>query len=186
MSEVLIAPEHLADILRPITAEDIPYFKNNKEWFDSLTWKGQLVLNGSDTFIIMHSGVCDIDGAIYTENDEPLVILVNSSPNKNPIVLFDERIHGINAYINKNLISYSKPDLKTYSYLLTDSEFKIFMYAHSSTDFIDEYTQNEQGFISINDIDYTLDYLRRNAYDFIGIIVMCDGMYVRILEYEMQ
>jgi len=174
-------PEYLQEVLHPITANVSPYFIKNENWFNSLTWKGQVKVNSEELFSISYSGKLDTDGFIYTDTDEPLIIKATLPLTNRSIILFDERIHGFNAFINKSSQN-NIPLLKNYT---EKYSYKVYIYGSTSTDFEDEFTVIENHLIQIDDTTYTLDYLQLNAFDFLGIIAVHDDREIKLCEIEL-
>lgn len=181
-------PQYLSGKLKDIQIKQISSFLKHPDWFDSLGWKGQLVLEELGVFSIYHSGICDSsDGAIYTQDNEPLVLIGKYLGGEKQCVIFDQRIHGFNCFVQDVEHLQQEPvDLKQYNYKNYKNEYQVYIYGNSSVDFQDEFDQNSQGLIKIKDSYWELDYLKSNAFDFIGVLLINEFQEeIKILEMEL-
>ncbi|MHC5354189.1 hypothetical protein ACYSNX_08420 [Myroides sp. LJL115] len=180
-----VSPKYLDGKLKHIQIDKVDYFTSNKQWFESLGYKGKLVVGKIDKFKILHSGVFDLkDGGIFTQEDEPLLIVGVYGKDQKQCVIFDQRIHGFTSF--EQDIEYSKlPNLKEYNYNNYHSEYEVFIYGNSSVDFECEFSKNEEGLIQIKDSFFELEYLKANAFDFIGILLVNKKQEIQLLELEL-
>lgn len=68
-------------------------------WFEKLTWKGQLKSGVEEFFRIIYCGEKCEDGFLKNKEDYPLVVFAENIKTTDKILLFDERVHGYEALL---------------------------------------------------------------------------------------
>jgi hypothetical protein len=173
------------DYLQNITNEN--YSKINipdKEWFDKCHWKGKLCYNGIEKFKIYFSGKT-IENSLVNNGDEAFIIKVLPVETNEKITIFDERYHGYNALLVENLMN--KKHSQEIQFVDKDGKdiFEIILTANYNVDFEDEYP-NKDTLELINGKIETVKNIRRNAFDFFGVIIKNElGNIYNILEMEL-
>jgi hypothetical protein len=173
------------DYLRNITNEnyskiDIP----NKVWFDKCHWKGKLCYNGIEKFKIFFTGKI-IENSIVNNDDEAFIIKILPVEMYEKITIFDERYNGYNALLIENLLN--KKYSQEIQFIDKDGNdiFEIILVANYNIDFEDEYP-NKETLELINGKVETMENIKRNAFDFFGIIIKNEmGNIYSILEMEL-
>jgi hypothetical protein len=174
-------PDYLQDITNENYSKiDVP----NKTWFDECHWKGKLCYNGIEKFKIYFTGKI-IENSLVNNNDEAFVIKILPVGMNEKITIFDERHNGYNALLIESLIN------KKYSQVIqfVDKDgkdiFEIILTANYNVDFEDEYPNKETLELMNGKIE-TVENIKRNAFDFFGIITKNDlGNVYNILELEL-
>jgi hypothetical protein len=162
-------PDHLKLYVKPVN--EILNFEHN-DWFNELTWKGQLTHDNETYFKISFYGLkCD-DGFLINRDNSPLIIYAEDVISNKKILLFDEREHGYNSLlIEEEKFNVIGSDFFYYDYH-GDVLFEIFIWTNSSIDFLDEYDFDDNGQTKlISGQTVNLDFLKRNAFDAFGIIL---------------
>ena len=182
-----MAPDYIKDFTSEFNPDKVDYFTDNMDWFGELMFKGQLNYDGEMNFTIFYSGTKYEDGLIATENETPLIVWGQPVNHVEKILLFDERTHGFTA----NLIEekdFSEPDdIRQYDDNNGEKIFRVYLWTNSSVDFEDEFKLNEDGqMLTLNGSYKSLDYLRKNAFDYIGILLKnSNGNETRIVDMEL-
>jgi hypothetical protein len=155
-----------------------------KNWFNELHWKKKLCFNGIEKFNITFSGKI-IENTIVEKDNYALIINVIPVETNNKITIFDERYHGYNALLIEN--NLNKELTEDIPFIDKDGKniFEIIVCANYSVDFDDEYKGKEELEL-INGKIKKINNIRRNAFDFFGIIIKNElGNVYNILEMEL-
>ncbi|MDR1195350.1 MAG: hypothetical protein LBL00_02620 [Endomicrobium sp.] len=176
-----LCPDHLKSIVNgDFSKINIP----DKEWFDECHWKGKLCFNGIEKFKIYFSGET-IENYLVNNDDEAFIIKVLPVGTNEKITIFDERYHGYNALLIENLLNKKYTGETIFMDKDGKNIFEIILVANYNIDFEDEY-QNKETLELINGETETIENIRRNAFDFFGIIIKNElGNVYNVLEMEL-
>jgi hypothetical protein len=176
-----LCPDHLKNIVTENYSKiNIP----DKEWFDECHWKGKLCFNGIEKFRIYFSGKT-MENYLANDGDNAFTVKVLPIGTDDKITVFDERHHGYNALLTENLL-HKKCSKET---IFADKDgkdiFEIILVVNYNVDFEDEYPDKETLERTDGEIE-TVENIRRNAFDFFGIIIRNElGNVYNILEMEL-
>jgi hypothetical protein len=181
MFSMNLCPDHLQNIVNGNYSKiNIP----NKEWFDECHWKGKLCFNGIEKFKIYFSGKT-IENYIVHDGDEAFIIKVLPIGANEKITIFDERYHGYNALLIENLMGKKHSEETIFVDKDGKDIFEVILVVNYNVDFEDEYP-NKETLELINGEIETIETIRRNAFDFFGIIIKNEfGNVYNILEMEL-
>lgn len=179
-------PHHLKTLTISCNLNNAKYFQENKEWFNSLDWKGQLMFDGQTKFNVFYSGEKYDDGLISTQETQPLIIWTKPIHGEERIVVFDERIHGYEALLIEKK-DFTVPIENQFFGKNGEVDFEVFIWTNSSIDFEDEFQLNGNGEILTLDNKFeTIEYLRNNAFDYIGILLKDEkSIEIKIVDMEL-
>lgn len=177
------APIYLKKYTKKITT--LPDFKY-QNWFNSLSWKGQLCVDKCFWFSIYFEGILCEDGSIINEDKSPLKVYAKRQGYNEKIVLFDEELHGYTPLLIEK-IKYSKKS-KIKKYTNNDQLFEVFLWANSNIDFNEEFHFDENDKITLlNGTSVNIQFLKSNAFDAFGIILRNENkQYINLLEMELS
>lgn len=179
-------PSYLENYIKIL--ETLPNYKF-ENWFKSLSWKGQLIVNGKKYFNIFFQGKKFDDGFVINKDNCPLIIYAMQPDLQEKIVLFDEKIHGYNPLlIEEKKFLCKEPLNELYIDQDGNSLFEVIIWTNTSIDFLDEFNFNKKGQIKLlNNKLVDLNYLQSNAFDAFGIILRKkDGKYIKLTEIELS
>jgi hypothetical protein len=184
MKNKVKSPDYLKNFTVDVDNLDGYPFNN---WFEKLTWKGQLKSSGEELFRIIYCGEKCEDGFLKNKEDYPLVVFAENIKTAEKILLFDERIHGYEALLIEEKDFQEHYFEQRYSYG-SEEVFEVFIWANTSVDFEDEFGLDEFGEIELlNGEKVDIEYLRRNAFDAFGIIIRNkDREYIKLFEIELM
>ncbi|SDF90420.1 hypothetical protein SAMN05421827_10262 [Pedobacter terrae] len=156
-------------------------------WFEKLTWKGQLTSGVEEFFRIIYCGEKCEDGFLKNKEDYPLVVFAENIKTNDKILLFDERIHGYEALLIEEKDFQENYFEQHYSYG-SEEVFEVFIWTNTSVDFEDEFGLDGAGEIELlNGKKVDVEYLRLNAFDAFGIIIRNkDQEYIKLVEIELM
>mgnify|MGYP000357320973 CR=1 FL=1 len=106
------APIYLKKYTKKITT--LPDFKY-QNWFNSLSWKGQLCVDKCFWFSIYFEGILCEDGSIINEDKSPLKVYAKRQGYNEKIVLFDEELHGYTPLLIEKMTYSQKSKIKKYT-----------------------------------------------------------------------
>ncbi|MBZ4192177.1 hypothetical protein [Niabella beijingensis] len=181
------APDHLKEYIIPVANIDtIGYFRQHAAWAGALMWKAQLGYGNNTKFRIYYSGQKEADGFITTVASAPLIVWAQPVNSTGRIVLFDERIHGFSALLVEKR-TFSDPLSQKYTINDPGDVFEVYLWTNTSIDFEDEFEVGADGKTALLDGSRkSLDYLKRNAYDYTGILLKSSGgTCIRIIDMEL-
>lgn len=179
-----MCPDYLCDYVSPIDSLD--YFIQNKNWTDSLQFKGKITYESQTKFRILYSGKKYEDGLVSGYDKIPLVIIAESLFDNKRIVLFDERNYGYETLLIEKK-EYDAPHLLEYIDDLNSEAFEIFIWTNSSVDFYDEFDFKNSQIELLNGEKVDIKYLRKNAFDYIGILIKnADEKNILLLDLELS
>ena len=179
--------EYIPDYLKPFIIHK-DYFPELIEdsWFNNpVYWKGRLMSPQNETKFKLYFCGELIDNSIVGKQTSPLAIYADSVHSGERITLFDERYNGYEALLieDKRELPLS-PEIQFVD-KDAEKEFEIIILGCSNTDFDDEYPATEQVQL-INGDRVNKEYLKRNAFDFISILIRnAKGQVYTILEMEL-
>ena len=179
--------EYIPDYLKPFIIHK-GYFPELIEdsWFNNpVYWKGRLISPQNETKFKLYFCGELIDNSIVGKQTSPLAIYADSVHSGERITLFDERYNGYEALLieDKRELPLS-PEIQFVD-KDAEKEFEIIILGCSNTDFDDEYPATEQVQL-INGDRVNKEYLKRNAFDFISILIRnAKGQVYTILEMEL-
>lgn len=182
MDKAKQAPDHLAGVTITCDPDQVAYFRQHKNWFEALSWVGQLEVNGQTEFYLWYSGVRSADGMLINDHENPLAVWAQPVNSNSRILLFDERIHGYNAMLIEEVSSPATVPVQKYD----EGSFKVSIWTNSSIDFEDEYEVNDEGkVLCLDNTTRSIDDLERNAFDYIGILIERRKEEIRLIDIEL-
>ena len=123
----------------------------------------------------------------FTSNKMGIETWFSSNPHLNPFSIENPFLFAKTSIIIQGKSVYFEKSTKYFWHLdnLHKNEYEVYVYGNSSIDFEDEFPKNDQGLIKINEFFYELEYLKYNAFDFIGILLVNKKVEIKILEVEL-
>lgn len=179
--------KYIPDYLKPFIIHK-DYFPELIEdsWFNNpVYWKGRLMSPQNETKFKLYFCGELIDNSIVGKQNSPLAIYAYSVHSGERITLFDERYNGYEALlIEDNRGHPLSPEIQFVDKDV-ETDFEIIILGCSSIDFDDEYPATERVQL-INGDWVNKEYLKRNAFDFISILIRnAKGQVYTILEMEL-
>ena len=179
--------DYIPDYLRPFIIHK-DYFPELIEdsWFNNpVYWKGRLISPQHETkFRLYFSGEL-VDNYMANNQNSPLAIYAYSVDSGEKITLFDERYNGYEALLIEDKRKLPLSPVIQFVDKDGETEFEIVILGCSNTDFDDEYPATKQ--VQLFNGDWVnKEYLKRNAFDFISILIRnAKGQVYTILEMEL-